>query len=195
MSAAVPSRVHAPYLGLYLSQRMAWNIQVRTRPLSPSALSPPSRVTLALLFALSDRLMEMDLEQVGLMIRDWKRGKFSLTVTVAQILQSADKFNVTTETLNALQEGYALEIIKTALATHKRPDSKSKSQRSTPEKLSPVSAKEANISLVYKELVELELQVEADKEIIQKKIVTACEACEAAMTTLNQAICDEVRGY
>jgi hypothetical protein len=160
----------------------------------PSPCSPLLllRVTLALLYALSDRLMEMDLEQVGLMIRDWKRGKFSLTVSVAQILQSADKFNVSTETLNALQEGYALEIIKTALATQ-RTETRTKAPRNPPEKLSPASAKEESISLVYKELVELELQVEKDKEVIQKKILTACEACESATTTLNQAICEEVR--
>jgi hypothetical protein len=155
------------------------------------------RVTLALLYALSDKLLEMDLEQVGLMIRDWKRGKFSLAVSVDQILQSAEKFIVTIETLNTLQEGYALEIIKAAFSNQKS-ELKSRSS-SSPEKVafppSPSQIKEEleDVSTVYKELVELELQVEKDKEVIQRKILLACEACESTTTSLHKAIQEEVR--
>lgn len=134
--------------------------------------------------------MVMDLEQVGLMIRDWKRGKFSLEVSVDQVLQSAEKFIVTVETLNTLQEGYALEIIKTAFANQKserRPSTENFSS-------SPSHMKEElDVSTVYKELVELELQVEKDKEVIQKKILLACEACESTTTSLHKAIQEEVQ--
>jgi hypothetical protein len=157
--------------------------------------------------------MDMDLEQVGLMIRDWKRGKFSLAVPVNQVLQSAEKFIVTVETLNTLQEGYALEIIRAAFAKQKLAESKLRSTNSSSpsspsssssaaaaasgaegENLSPSLRGEEleDVSIVYKELVELELQVEKDKEVIQKKILAACEACEATTTSLHRAIQEEV---
>ncbi len=135
--------------------------------------------------------MAMDLEQVGLMIRDWKRGKFSLSVTIAQVLQSAEKFNVTSDTLNALQEGYAIEIIRAALSS-KDGKSRSNSVTDRPTIKLPPEVDVQDMSLVYKELVDLELQVEKDKEVIQKKILLACEACETSFVTLNQAIQEEV---
>lgn len=133
----------------------------------------------------------MDLEQVGLMIRDWKRGKFSLDVSVAEVLQSAERFHVTIETLNTLQEGYALEIIKAALSNQLSAQ-RVKSHDNHDIRHHPQIQDLNIVSGVYKELVELELQVEKDKEVIQKKILMACEACESTTTQLNKAIQEEV---
>lgn len=151
---------------------------------------------MALLYALSDKLLNMDLEQVGLMIRDWKRGKFSLDLSVAEVLQSAERFHITVETLNTLQEGYALEIIKAAL-TSQASVQIPRSRKSDPQAVEDRSySKELeSVSEVYKELVDLQLQVEKDKEVIQKKILLACEACESTTTKLNKAIQEEVISY
>lgn len=60
---------------------------------------------------------------------------------------------------------------------------------------SPTPSNFEDMSWVYKDLVDLELQVEKDKDVIQKKIITACEACEVSSNTLNKAIREEVFIY
>jgi hypothetical protein len=50
------------------------------------------------------------------------------------------------------------------------------------------------IEAVHKELLDMDLQVERDKIIIQKKIMIACEACERSYELLDKAIQEEVGG-
>lgn len=44
------------------------------------------RVTLGILRVLEDTLLAMDIEAIGLLLRDWKRGKFNLSCDSHEVL-------------------------------------------------------------------------------------------------------------
>ena len=76
------------------------------------------RIALALMSALEPQLLELDLEGIGLMMRDWKKSSGSkVQAKLAQdfgpekILHMASSMSASSEVLQRLQENFALEMI------------------------------------------------------------------------------------
>jgi uncharacterized membrane protein YgcG len=165
------------------------------------------RVTLAILYVLKDKLLDMDLEEVGLLIRDWKRGKFDIPVSFSELLCSAETFPIDLTSLVLLQENYALEMIAAAIGDQldatssvgksyhggcmglPRPGGDSWLRRygEFPEEM------RAEMLLVHDEINGMSVQVDKDKAVLQNKILKACELCEHAYDDLDKAIRKEMQ--
>lgn len=165
------------------------------------------RATLAILYVLQERLLEMDLEEVGLLIRDWKRGKFDIPVSFSELLGSAETFDIDLNSLVMLQETYAVEMIVAAIGDQldmsssvgksyhggcmglPRPGGDSWLRRygEFPEEM------RAEMLLIHNAINEQSVQVDKDKAVLQNKILKACELCEHAYDDLDKALREEMQ--
>lgn len=165
------------------------------------------RITLAILYVLQEKLLDMDLEEVGLLIRDWKRGKFDIPVSFSELLCSAETFPIDLTSLLLLQENYALEMIVAAIGDQldatssvgksyhggcmglPRPGGDSWLRRygDFPAEM------RSEMLTIHNEINELSVQVDRDKAVLQNKILKACETCEHAYDDLDKAIRAEMQ--
>mmetsp|Transcript_6572 Transcript_6572/g.10739 ORF Transcript_6572/g.10739 Transcript_6572/m.10739 type:complete len:917 (+) Transcript_6572:95-2845(+) len=165
------------------------------------------RITLAILYVLQEKLIEMDLEEVGLLIRDWKRGKFDIPVSFSELLCSAETFPIDLTSLTLLQENYAIEMIAAAIGDQldatssvgrsyhggcmglPRPGGDSWLRRygEFPNEM------RGEMLTIHNEINEMSIQVDRDKAVLQNKILKACELCETAYDDLDKAIREEMQ--
>ena len=151
--------------------------------------------------------MNMDLEGVGILVRDWKRGKFDIPISFQELLCIAETFPIKQDTLLLIQENYALEMIAAALGDQldlnssvgksyhggcmglPKPGAQSWLCRygEFPEDMRDVMFD------IHNEVNEMSAQVDRDKAVLQKKILKACEQCEQAYEELDKAIGVEMK--
>lgn len=163
------------------------------------------RIALALMYYLHDEILEMEMEEIGLMLRDWKRGKFSVTAPSNDIILKAEQFGVFDDTLELLHESFAIELLCAVLGSEV--DSSFgvcgqdlRFSRGVDEYQGSVELlrienvtdeMKDDMRRVLHDLKHLEDQVEHDKNVLQKKLMKACEACEISYTRLDMAAREE----
>jgi len=78
------------------------------------------RVAMSLMYALEQRMLQLDLEGIGLLMRDWKKGTqgiLSKDVGIEEIMKRAHLMVITDEVLQQLQGHFALEMISMSEAS------------------------------------------------------------------------------
>ena len=165
------------------------------------------RAALAILCVFRDKLLEMDLEEVGLLLREWKRRNFDITVSFSDLLCTAETFDITLDSLIMLQENYALEMIAAALGDDldansalgktyhggcmglPKPGGNSWLRRygDFPENMKD------EMMQIHNEINDMSIQVDRDKAVLQNKILKACEMCERTYDELERALREEMK--
>lgn len=138
------------------------------------------RIGLSMLHLLENSFLSRDIEGIGMMLRDWKRygqiEEFSDAETESILFSRTKSIIVNENVLEQLSETFAVEMISYSLSKMES-DKYRKWLNRYGEDVS-VSVDTVNeFKRVRDDIIVMEKQVDYDKQVIQSKLLKACEDC------------------